>query len=396
MPSVPVHNRKRSRSRHIAGVLIAVGVVGFSAAPASATICPGGNTGDPLNDYCVASADFETVLKGDGPEAWYRMNDGIGAETMADSSPLGPSTPPPHDGQYKNAQDGGPVGISADGDHARDFWGESGYGFVNGIPAPGPDNHYTSYTLEAWFYLADTDFTNVNLHNDSTIVQFGGGPAIYIKSNTIRFRNGPDDEIVAPTLFQDEKWYMVVARKSGNHMALWLKQSPAVPTYFNPTPDITGISTYRPGGSPTFYVGYGTWAPWFNGAIDEVSYFTYALTTDQLAYHFYADPAPDGRIGKPLEQPAASDPVATPTFADNSSTPVSKPTKKPALSRKAQLAKARTLVKHLNSQIARTKKWIGSLKHHHSSAKSIKAARAQLAKLQKQLKHAKAKVKQLS
>ncbi len=40
------------------------------------------------------------------------------------------------DGEYKNDQDSGPVGISGDGDRARDFFGAGGYGYVNGIAAP--------------------------------------------------------------------------------------------------------------------------------------------------------------------------------------------------------------------------------------------------------------------
>src|SRR5436305_1781798 len=117
-----MHTPPVAKLRLAAPLVGAVVALALGAAPASATICPGGNTGNPLNDYCVATATWSTLIGGDLPEAWYRLSDGLGATDMLDSSGN------LHHGQYKNGQDSGPTGISADGDKSRDFWGESGYG----------------------------------------------------------------------------------------------------------------------------------------------------------------------------------------------------------------------------------------------------------------------------
>lgn len=367
----------------------------FSAAPAAAIECPPGASGDPLVDYCFVIPDFVGAITADGPEAWYRLGDPMGAEEMEDDSGNF------HHGEYKNEQDSGPIGISGDGDRARDFWGVNGYGYANDIPAPGPDNFYSNYTMEAWFYLEDTD-GDVDIHDDATIMQFGGAGAVYIKSNTLRFRNGPDDEILAPDLFEDEKWYMVIARKSGNQISVWLKESPPAdtPTWFNPTPSATGLSHYRPGGSPTFYVGYGTWAPWFNGALDEVVYFKKALTTDQVAYHYYADPVPEITSLNPpakVSTPGGQAPSTSPTFSADSSNPAGAPAKKPAAkSKAAKLKKAKAEVKRLNGLVKKAKRWVGSLKHNVAPRKAVKKAEAKLKSLQKKLTVAKKRVKTLS
>lgn len=104
----------------------------------------GGNTYVHTHTYTVKT--FKDLFNTDGPVAYYRLGDGPGP-VMADSSGNG------RNGEYKNAQDSGPLGISGDGDHARNFFGTSGYGFVNGIAAP----RFQS-TLEAWVKpLGDPD-----------------------------------------------------------------------------------------------------------------------------------------------------------------------------------------------------------------------------------------------
>src|SRR4051794_21372444 len=113
--------RKRRFAAPFAGALA---LLAISASPASASICPAGT--DPLSDYCSSTANYASLVSGDEPLAWYRLNDAVNATTMADSSGN------LHDGEYKNGQDSGPTGISGDGNKSRDFWGESGYGFVNG------------------------------------------------------------------------------------------------------------------------------------------------------------------------------------------------------------------------------------------------------------------------
>ncbi len=59
-------------------------------------------------------------------------------------------------------------------------------------------------------------------------------------------------------------------------------------TDWTSTPLATGSSS----GGGTFYVGYGTQAPWFVGALDEVAYYDSALSPERVLQHFLADPPP--------------------------------------------------------------------------------------------------------
>jgi hypothetical protein len=389
----------RLSARTLRYALTAAGALvfaGLGASPASASVCPPGYTNpDPLytgNPYCypAGSGAFATLMLASGPEAWYRLGDPAGAQVMLDSSGNG------FNGEYKNGQESGPVGISADNDLSRNFFGSSGYGYVNGLEAPGVENGYLNYTVEAWFYQADTD-GNTSIHDDATIMQFGGGPAIYVKSNTLRFRNGPFHEVISFSPYLDNKWYMVVARKTGNKLDFWLRASPTTPTGFQPwLKDGTGTSFYHPSGKPTFYIGYGEYAPWFRGAIDEVAFFRRSVDIVDIVDHFYADPAPENNLN--LSPPVAA-PASNPgsNFGENSANDTgSKPASKPSTSRAAKLKKAKAEVKRINGLVAKTKKWIGSLKHHNAPAKVVKRAQAKLKSLSKQLKRAKARVKSLS
>ena len=76
---------------------------------------------------------FANLIKSNSPLAYWRMGDPIGASVMGDFMNA-------YDGFYKNDQDSGPIGISGDGDRARAFFGENGYGYVNGIAAPLEDS----------------------------------------------------------------------------------------------------------------------------------------------------------------------------------------------------------------------------------------------------------------
>lgn len=277
--------------------LVAAGVAAASAAlasPASATICPGGisptSTNDPLLDYCVTSAQgsniYRTFTLGYSPAMYFRMDDAIGASTMA-----GYDTLP--DGEYKNKQDSGPIGIADDNNTAREFKGENGYGYINDIEAPNFNGAapYGDYTMLAWIFMPTPQA--------GAILQFGRAGGLYVNGdNQVVFRNGDDETAPSPTTIAASTWYLVAGVKEGTALRLYVKQSPTTPTYFTPAPSATGTSSYRPEGMPTFYVGYSdqSTAPWFKGSVDEVAYFKNDLTTDQLAMLFYADPPPDPSV----------------------------------------------------------------------------------------------------
>jgi hypothetical protein len=384
---------------------LAAGAMALSAAPASATICPGGtsptSTNDPLLDYCVVPSAhgpniYRSFTLALGPELYFRMDDPVGSPTMAGYGVL-------PDGEFKNAQDSGPIGIADDNNTAREFYGESGYGYINGIDAPNWNGFspYGNYTMVAWIYQPTL--------TEGAIMQFGRGGGLYIDSSyRVVFRNG-DDYTTPSAPISASQWYLVVGVKQGSSLRLFVRQSPTSPTYFTPTPQGTGTSIYRPEGQPTFYVGYSEFGPrWFYGSIDEVAYFKKALTTDEISRLFYADPPPDPSVMNvryKVDEPTNTGPGGSAsagggggsspstgggTFGDNSSNPgnsAAKPSK--------ALVAARNTVKSLTKLLKKFNRELAQLKREVASRKAIKGAEKAIRDVKRQLKKAKAKVKVL-
>jgi hypothetical protein len=377
-----MHKRPLIKHRLSTALVGGALALGLAAAPASASICPPGWAGDP--NYCVTPApgahffrDFTRTLN---PSAYFRMDDGVGADTMAGDNGL-------PDGEYKNGQDSGPIGIADDADTARTFFGEDGYGYVNNLDAPNYHGSfpYGNYTMEAWVYLPS--------QAAGTILEFGRAGSLYIDDNFhVIFRNGDDETTPSTTTLQPNTWYMVAAVMRQPHMTLYVQASPVSPVQFAPGgPDATGTSNYRPEGSPTFYVGFGHngFAPWFNGSIDEVVYVPHALTYSDLATQFYDDPVPDAST---MTAPA---PAATPSdtsFSDSSS---AAPTKTPPKV-VTPLAAAKAKVKSLTASLARMNGQLKQLIKHHASKTKIATAKRAVKAVQKQLAAAKARVKALT
>ncbi len=212
---------------------------------------------------------YPDVVRSDGPLAYYRLDDG--SETMADDTGN-------HDGIYKNDQESGPVGISGDGNHARRFFGAGGYGYVNGIAAP-PD----SSSMEAWVNPDDSRNEAIMGHGDGGELDIIGGHFSYRRMDkTVTAEIG--GECVGPT---PGSWAHVVGTWDGVEQKIY----------------VNGVlcgaieSTKRPSSISTFYVGYGELAPWFKGVIDEVGYYSTALSAERVYEHYIADPPADLSAG---------------------------------------------------------------------------------------------------
>jgi hypothetical protein len=215
---------------------------------------------------------FSSLYGRDPLVAYYRLGDGQ-HEHMKDSSPHG------RHGEYRNETDQGPVGIAGDGDHARDFRGPNGYGYANGLPSPS-----YQMTLEAWVEPDD-------LHRDQSIAGHGDGGELYLEGGVFKFRHGPQNRVVsssppyAPN--PNSTYTQVVATWDGVDLRI----------YVNGQLEGTTESSRRPSSSSTFYVGFGEIKPWFDGRIDEVAYYSTALTPSRVLQHFMADPAADRDAG---------------------------------------------------------------------------------------------------
>jgi hypothetical protein len=218
-----------------------------------------GNVDVHTSTYTVAT--FADIYRADSPLAYYRLGDT--GSVMADASGHG------RDGLYKNHQESGAVGISGDGDHARRFWGDSGYGFANDVSA-GPFQS----TIEAWASPDDG--------RDQSIAGLAGTDELFVTGGKFAYRHLDRTVIadVGPTL---GVFRQVVGVWDGATVQIY------VDGVLHGTAE---AATGRSSGGGTFYVGYGDKAPWFKGSLDEVAYYDTALNPARVYQHFLADPPP--------------------------------------------------------------------------------------------------------
>ncbi len=235
---------------------------------------------------------FADIIRTDSPVAYYRLGDPSGT-TMADGSGNG------RDGEYKNDQDSGPVGIAGDGDHARRFFGAGGYGYINGITAPR-----FQATIEAWVNPDDL--------RDASIIGHGDAGELFITGGLFAFRH-MDRTVIADIGPSPGHWSQVVG--------VW--DGVSIQIYVDGALHGSVEATKRPSSVSTFYVGYGELRPWFKGSIDEVAYYDIALTSGRVFQHYLADPPPvsDALPTGPITTP----PITTPPVTTVATTPAVTP-----------------------------------------------------------------------
>jgi len=225
----------------------------------------GGNTYSHTHTYVVEP--YSWVVGADNPVAYWRLGDGQNATQMYDQTGQ-------HPGEYKNNQNSGPIGIAGDGDVARHFVGDGGYGFVNGIAAPP----YQS-SMEVWANPDDLRDEALMGHGDGGELDIIGGHFSYRHMDqTVTASIGPG--CPAPAAHQ---WFHVVGTWDGVNITI----------YVNGKPCGSLEATKRPSSISTFYVGYGELAPWFAGSLDEAAYFSTALSAERVYEHYIADPPAD-------------------------------------------------------------------------------------------------------
>jgi len=224
---------------------------------------------------------YPRVISADTPIAYWRLGDAWDQSTLSDSSGNG------WNGQYKNGATGTAgspqpsYGVSGDGDTAAMFTGNGTYAYVNGLQAP-----QSAYTIETWIMP-----TNLGAQ---MIFSQGGAGAVWINgSGQLAFRqvdNFGDSEIdyTLPAGFDLTKFHQVVATWDGSTANLYLDAT------------LVGSKSVADpvSGAGTIYLGYGAFAPWFSGYMDEAAYYNEALTDSQVLAHYYADP--------PLNLPASA------------------------------------------------------------------------------------------
>ncbi len=256
-------------------------------------------TSDPavLTVLAPAPGSFESVIVGDQPEAWWRLNDPVGATLLADS--LGR-----HDGQYTGtgitlAEPG--VGHEP-GAASVSFDGSGGYGT---IPFSAVLNPKTTFTLEGW---AKPNLPGVELTPFSSFSISGNSGRGY------GFLKTAGDSWWGITGNNDQYSYYyadlgAIRPNQWAHLVL--------------VSDGSGITFYRDGK----YVGgpYGNYvqnqtAPFiiggrnndgdvhqfWSGNVAEVAFYRSALTADQILAHYQAALYGNGSAPQFITQPTSA------------------------------------------------------------------------------------------
>jgi hypothetical protein len=217
---------------------------------------------------------FGGMFLDDDPVGYWRLGDASASSTIVDASTRH------RDGEFKNGQQSSPLGISADTDRSRVFFGSSGYGFVRDVPSP-PEH---AYTMEA--------FVSPSAAGSMMVMQHGGGGALLIdRSGHFAFRQTDTTATASAITAVPGQWYHVVGRWDGFRARIDVRRWHADHLAFDST-FAEADSARGPIGTPTLYIGFGDQAPWCKCALDEVAYYFTALSDRHVLEHFYADPPP--------------------------------------------------------------------------------------------------------
>jgi uncharacterized repeat protein (TIGR01451 family) len=203
---------------------------------------------------------YPDEVAADGPSYWWRLGEPSGS-VMQPNTGGKPGT-------YKNnvvlGQPGAP---GAAPNTAAAFNGTASYAYVNGIPAPK-----TAYTLEILMKAGAAV-------QSGTLLEQGGAGSLYINPDRFCFRQ------VATTVC----WMHAPTAGVWYHVAgTWDAVSKVARLYVNGVERASASAPGIPSGSATLYVGYGQFAPWFKGVLDEPAYYSTALSASRIATHYAA------------------------------------------------------------------------------------------------------------
>ncbi|MDX6704664.1 MAG: hypothetical protein QOI48_510 [Solirubrobacteraceae bacterium] len=228
--------------------------------PASHCVYVAGSLGADRKLARLCPNSFSDQVTADGPGWWYRLGEGSGTTMTASAGGK--------NGNYQNGVVlGQPGALAGDSNTAGLFNGTAAYGYVNGIAAPTQ-----AYTMEIWM-KAQAPLQK------GTLMDHGGGGALYIETNRFCFRQS-QTHICWPSAPTTGDWYHVAGS--------WDAVSGTARLYVNGTERASGQAPTAPSGSGTFYIGYGQSAPWFKGLLDEAVYYPTRLGADRIASHYHA------------------------------------------------------------------------------------------------------------
>jgi hypothetical protein len=238
----------------------------------------GSTNSQPFTLAFVAPTDkYATMVMGDNPSAYWRLDETNG--TTAFDSAGG------HDGVYSgNLTLGAPGALPGISDTAVAFGGTTG---VAKIPYSAALNPNGPFSIEFW--------ANPLTHtpNGDTYTPMGSqfrngsvrdGWAFYMENDgngwelQMGYANGADIDAIGATADSPGRWDHIVAVYDG---------AGNLQLYVDGNVDATASGVYTPNGSAPWVIGQrndGNFG--FNGSIDEVAFYNYDLTADQILNHF--------------------------------------------------------------------------------------------------------------
>jgi hypothetical protein len=224
----------------------------------------------------------------DSPLLYWRLGEPSGA-TAVDATSNG------RDGTYTNMSPNGTYGVTgalaSDSDTAISMTGDADHPRVRRAASTDWDN--TNLTIEVWLQARspDQNFAHIAQVGDSTVANWrwvlccrrntAGNP---LQIRTASDTTGALSSSTGSALIIDGGWHHIVVTWDGTEWAFWLDGS-AIGTHTGDGPD-TGV-TNQP-----FVVGAddvdGTSGNDWEGELDEVALYDYALSSTRIAAHYNA------------------------------------------------------------------------------------------------------------
>jgi hypothetical protein len=247
-------------------------------------------SGSALVSVIVPTANtFAAAIVADSPEAWWRLDEPVGSSTMVDAMGR-------HDGVYNGVTLGVPGAVTTSGGNtAASFPGtgaNNGYARVPYSPLLNTD----TYSIEAWVQTSDgvatqSPVASASINQNSSPYQGRG----------YRFE---------ASAFSDGLWYAAYGRNDA-YVSTVVSMGPVVPNKwshlvmtYSPTtgqvfynngvrfPSAGGYANFTRNSTADFLIGAAfpniSLEEYWNGQVDEVAFYTNALTQTQVQAHFQA------------------------------------------------------------------------------------------------------------
>jgi hypothetical protein len=259
-------------------------VAAMSVTLASPAMARAGGWGSGTAGRGPDAPTYASTILADGPTMYWRLGD-LGGLTAVDSSGNG------HDGIYHgDIAYGQPGAIFDDADTSIGFDGTCDFMSWK----PGALIYRGPFTVEAWVRpnLGKREHDFFSTRRGYLIRDFSFHMKLSTRGGIRGVRVGVGDgtkwfaNVTIPFVWTAHTWYDVVAVADVTGVTVYVDGAPVGTLAYSGTPllfDRAHIVTVG-------QVGYG--AEWFDGQIDEVSVYEYALTPAQIDAHYIAATSP--------------------------------------------------------------------------------------------------------